>query len=78
MSEQPASGDERLDQVQERIDEARAAASELHEDDVLGDRGDEPGSGRPQSEEQRAEERQSEERQSEEPEATRAPDPNPR
>jgi len=40
MTEQRATTSERLDGVQEHIDQARAAAEELHETDALGDTDD--------------------------------------
>lgn len=48
MTDQPTAppDDEQLDTVQERIDDAKAAADVLHDTDALGDVGEEYGSGR--------------------------------
>lgn len=45
MTENPATDDERLAAVQDRIDDAKAAEADLHGRDVLGDTGDRQGGG---------------------------------
>jgi len=79
MTEQPATS-ERLDGVQEHINQARAAAEELHETDALGDTDDDrhdAADGGREERDERADDDVRPPSYAENQEETEAPGPNP-